>query len=144
MGRFFEARRLARGSGGRAALDADGRWGDHPSRTAVFDAERFVTERGERHVIGCPRCAQLEQVAAGRFGWIDATNAFRPVPISLRGTPTWCGSTLSDLDRDPHAELGEDLAHAASSNRTPTARAGRRRVGATITPRRRRAARRAR
>ena len=68
----------------------------------TFAARRLVTDPGEPpHVVGRPLCAQLGRIHRGRFGWVDATNTFRPVGIVHRGAPLDCGSTRPDLGRQP-------------------------------------------
>jgi hypothetical protein len=70
----------------------------------TFRALRFVKDRGEpAHVVGRPLCVQLGRVHRGRFGWVDATNTFRPVGIVTRGAPLQCGSIRADMGRTPFA-----------------------------------------
>jgi len=59
----------------------------------VFDATSSFpssepVEGGEPRAV---RCAQLGRVVDGRFGWIDATNTFRPVGFGYQGAPIACG-----------------------------------------------------
>ena len=71
----------------------------------TFKAVRSVKDPGEPpHVVGRPLCAQLGRIHDGRFGWVDATNTFRPVGIGWRGAPQRCGSTLPDLGGQPFAD----------------------------------------
>ena len=79
--------------------------GGPPWAIRVFAAERFVREHGKDHPIGRARCSQLGRLVGGRFGWIDATNTFRPVPIGLRGVRSWCGSRKPDAARNPLLEV---------------------------------------
>jgi hypothetical protein len=67
----------------------------------VFLAER----RADGNVIGRPRCAQLGRIHQGRFGWVDATNTFRPVPVGYFGAPIECVSVTPDLRRRPYIDV---------------------------------------
>jgi hypothetical protein len=71
----------------------------------TFRVERYVRERGHDHAISTGACAQLGRLLRGRFGWVDAANTFRPVRISLRGAPWWCGSRTPDLRGEPELQV---------------------------------------
>lgn len=71
----------------------------------TFRAERYVHERGRDHPISTGACAQLGRLWRGRFGWVDATNTFRPARISVVGAPWWCGSRTPDLRGDPELQV---------------------------------------
>jgi hypothetical protein len=85
----------------------------------VFLADRFVREHDRPHVIGHSRCAQLGRILNHRFGWIDATNTFRPVGYSYRGAPVWCGSRSPDLDHEPQLKLLTRITDPAAGEATP-------------------------
>jgi hypothetical protein len=68
----------------------------------VFRGVRFAFEG---HEIGRPRCGQLGRIHGGRFGWVDATNTFRPVPIGYFGAPVECGSVTPDMRRQPYVDV---------------------------------------
>jgi hypothetical protein len=59
----------------------------------TFPSQRFAPARGGRALrrIGKPElCAQLGRQLDGRFGWVDATNTWRPVRVSYWGAPILC------------------------------------------------------
>lgn len=61
----------------------------------VFDADRLDQGNGRE-----PKrltCAQLGRILNGRFGWIDASNTFRPVAFDLAGAPIRCDGDGSRL-----------------------------------------------
>lgn len=67
--------------------------GGPPWVVRVFPSQRFAPARGGRALrrIGKPEvCAQLGRELDGRFGWVDATNTWRPVPVSYWGAPILC------------------------------------------------------
>jgi hypothetical protein len=49
-------------------------------------------------------CAQVGRILGGRFGWIDATNTFRPAGFGFRGAPTTCDARSVERDREPYVE----------------------------------------
>lgn len=51
------------------------------------------------------RCIQLGRIHDGRFGWVDGARVFRPVGITTRGAPFWCGSRAGDMGGNPHVAL---------------------------------------
>jgi hypothetical protein len=65
----------------------------------TFQARRFVAPRGGGALqqIGRPEvCAQLGRELDGRFGWIDATNTWRPVGVTYFGAPISCKRRRAD------------------------------------------------
>lgn len=57
----------------------------------TFPADRYVGGPNGLRRMGKPQdCAQLGRLLDGRFGWVDATNTWRPVGISYVGAPISC------------------------------------------------------
>jgi hypothetical protein len=93
-------------------------------------------------------CVQLGRIARGRFGWIDATNTFRPVGPRLDGAPISCGpdakvpprldvvTLIGDIDR-PSAHLTRTVAWGAGGpgTRAVDVKLGSRTAGARVSRR---------
>ncbi|MEV4422246.1 hypothetical protein AB0L40_20055 [Patulibacter sp. NPDC049589] len=75
--------------------------GGDPWAVRTFLAERLNTRGRRQVVIGRDRCFQLGRIHAGRFGWIDDGDVFRPASVGYRGAPITCGSRRPDLHRSP-------------------------------------------
>jgi hypothetical protein len=110
--------------------------GGPPWAIRAFEAVRLVRDPGESpHVIGRPRCAQLGRLYRGRFGWVDVRNTFRPVGISYRGAPYWCGSILPDERRNPQFDTVTRITDPAGGVARPTEAVAWGIVGPAGTPR---------
>lgn len=67
----------------------------------TFPSQRYVPVRGGRALrrMGKPQtCAQLGRLLDGRFGWIDATNTWRPAEIGWFSAPISCWRSGEDPD----------------------------------------------
>jgi hypothetical protein len=81
--------------------------GGPPWALRVFLADR-VAPAALRHpgaIIGHNRCVQLGRIYRGTFGWVDATETFRPVTFGPVGAPFDCVSPRPDLGREPLVQL---------------------------------------
>ncbi len=69
----------------------------------VFRARRSYEQAGRVRRAGRGQwCAQLGRVVGGRFGWIDASNRFRPtVGTDYRSNPYQCAPLRADLGGIP-------------------------------------------
>ena len=68
---------------------------------AVESPPPYVTAPRSRRL-----CAQVGRIFGGRFGWIDATNTFRPAGFGFRGALTTCDARRVQRDRTPVVEIG--------------------------------------
>jgi hypothetical protein len=77
-------------------------------RVRMFVADRLVPSYARRPgtsgIAGVSMCAQLGRLVDGRFGWIDASNTFRPEGFAYDGGPTLCGSRIPDRRHMPSVE----------------------------------------